>query len=183
MRFFAPFAVHFSLTGPATAMATNPIRSLWDRLSPLPAGKRLFSFALGRMAPYTGSIRPQVLELRAGYARVAMRDRRAVRNHLDSVHAIALMNLAEVATGLALHYELPSHARAILTGLSIEFVKKARGDLQAEATAPIPAGDEREEIEVTTVVTDAGGEPVARASARWLVGPRQEKSTSSSSKT
>ena len=163
-------------------MASNPIRSLWDRLAPLLAGRRLFSFALGRMAPYTGSIRPRVLELRPGFARVAMRDRRAVRNHLDSVHAIALMNLAEVATGLALHYDLPGHARAILTGLSIEFLKKARGELRAEATAPIPAGLEREEIEVTTIVTDSAGDQVARASARWLVGPRQEKSTSSSSK-
>lgn len=155
------------------ASPSNQIRRLWDRLSPLPGGKRLFSIALGRLAPYTGSIRPRILELRSGYARVSMEDRRAVRNHLSSVHAIALMNLAEVATGLALHYDLPDHARAILTGLSIEFVKKARGPLQAESTAPIPAALESEEIDVTTVVRDADGDVVARASARWLVGPKQ----------
>jgi acyl-coenzyme A thioesterase PaaI-like protein len=155
--------------------APNPIRRLWNRLSPLPGGNRLFSFALGRLAPYTGSIRPRILELRSGYARVAMDDRRRVRNHLRSVHAIALMNLAEVATGLALHYDLPPHARAILTGLSIEFLKKARGRLEAEATAPIPGGLEREEIEVVTVVRDAAGEAVARARALWLVGPRPEE--------
>lgn len=156
--------------------SSNQIRALWDRLSALPAGRRFFSFAIGRMAPYTGTIRPIVLDLSPGSARVGMSDRRAVRNHLQSIHAIALMNLSELASGLALHYELPDHARAILVGLSIEYLKKARGPLVAEGTAPIPAGFEREEIEVETVIRDGAGEVVARATARWLVGPREEKS-------
>ena len=153
-------------------MAT-PVRSLWDRLSPLPGGTRLFSLALGRMAPYTGSIRPRVRELRAGYARVEMRDRRAVRNHLRSVHAIALMNLAEVSSGLALLYALPDGARAILTGLSIDYLKKARGTLTAEAALDPPDAAERREHEFESVIRDETGDVVARARARWLVGPEE----------
>jgi acyl-coenzyme A thioesterase PaaI-like protein len=155
--------------------SSNPIRSLWDRTARLPMGRTIFGFLIGRAARYTGSIRPRVLELRSGYARVEMRDRPAVRNHLRSVHAIALMNLAEVATGLALHHSLPDHARAILTGLQIEYLKKARGTLTAEATAPVPDGETREEIVLTTEVRDGAGDVVARASAKWLVGPREEK--------
>jgi len=152
--------------------SVNPVRFLWDRTAGLPFGRTLFSVLIGRAAPYTGTIRPRVLELRQGYARVEMRDRRAVRNHLRSVHAIAVMNLAEVATGLALHFELPDHARAILTGLEIEFLKKARGTLTAEATAPVPSGRESKEIVLRTEVRDGEGEVVARANATWLVGPR-----------
>jgi uncharacterized protein (TIGR00369 family) len=149
----------------------NRIRELWNRFSPFPRGTTLFSLVVGRMAPYTGTIRPRVLDLREGYARVTMPDRRAVRNHLGSVHAVALANLAELAAGLALHYALPAHARAILTSLSIEYLKKARGTLTAEATSPVPEGTRSEEIELYAVVRDAAGEVVARASARWLVGP------------
>ena len=67
--------------------------------------------------------------LRAGYAEVVMQDKRAVRNHLDCVHAIALANLAELAGNVALAYSLPDDARFIVSGIEIEYVKKARGTI------------------------------------------------------
>jgi len=152
----------------------NVVQANWDRLARLPRGNRIFSRVLGWLAPYTGTIRPEVLELRSGYARVRMRDRRAVRNHLRSVHAVALMNLAESASGLALMYGLPADARAILTGLSIEYLKKARGTLTAEAELEPPRTSERAEHEFESVIRDEAGDVVARARARWLVGPREE---------
>lgn len=155
----------------AQLTSPNPIRRLWDRLRGVPVGGRLFGLLLGRMAPYTGSISPHVLELRSGYARVEMRDRRRVRNHLRSVHAVALMNLAEVASGLAMAYGLPTDARAILTGLSMEYLKKARGTLTAEAAVEVPRTNERREYTLESEIRDAEGEVVARAVARWLVGP------------
>ena len=71
-------------------------------------------------------------------------------------------------------YGLPAHARAILTHLAIDYHKKARGRLFAEAPVPIPEGLEREELELKSVIRDATGEVVAEATARWLVGPRSE---------
>jgi acyl-coenzyme A thioesterase PaaI-like protein len=124
------------------------------------------------MAPYTGTIRPRIVELAPGYARVRMRDRRAVRNHLRSVHAIALMNLAEVTSGLAMLAGLSDDARAIITHLAIEFEKKARGPLEAECRTIPPATTERREYVLEPVIRDASGDEVARATARWLVGPR-----------
>jgi acyl-coenzyme A thioesterase PaaI-like protein len=126
---------------------------------------------LGFMIPYTGSIHPLVLELRPGYAKVQMRDRRAVRNHLHSIHAIALMNLGEVTTGLAMTLAMPDGARGIVTGLSMEYVKKARGLLTAECSAPPFDASVSAQHDFHADILDASGDVVARATAHWLVGP------------
>jgi acyl-coenzyme A thioesterase PaaI-like protein len=123
------------------------------------------------MVPYSGTIHPLVLELEPGYARVQIKDRRSVRNHLESVHAIALMNVAEMATGLAMMFGLPDDARAIITRLSIDYLKKARGTLVAEFRCAVPQTNERAEYDFASDIRDESGEIVARAQARWLVGP------------
>lgn len=157
-------------------MASSPeavIRREWEKWSVRPGGKAIFSLLLGRLVPYSGSIGARIEELRPGYARVTLRDRRRVRNHLRSIHAIALMNMAELSTGLALNFAMRPDARSILKGLSIDYTKKARGTLTAEATAPVLESNEEREVTVTTDIRDAAGDVVATAQARWLVGPRK----------
>ncbi|NUO63811.1 MAG: DUF4442 domain-containing protein [Gemmatimonadaceae bacterium] len=151
-------------------MATD-IHSLWDRVSPLPGGRRIFSFLLGRIVPYTGTIRPRVLELGATGARIELRDRRRVRNHLRSIHAIALANIAELTTGLPLAYAVMPAGRTILLSLTVDFVKKARGTLVATSSFVAPSPDRDSEIEIPVEVRDAAGDVVARGRARWRVGP------------
>ncbi len=144
--------------------------NLWQRLSSLPGGRHVFSFLLGKFAPYTGSIGALVDDLRPGYARVELRDRRKVRNHLDCIHAIALVNLAEVTTGLALLTGLKPGVRGIICGLSIEYFKKARGRLVsiAETVQPDVEGDLQHEV--IAEIKDQSGDVVARCTAMWRLG-------------
>jgi acyl-coenzyme A thioesterase PaaI-like protein len=150
----------------------NVLRLVWNAISGLPGGKRLFSRLVGQMAPYSGSIRATVLVLRPGYAEVQMHDRRAVRNHLDCVHAIALANLAELAGNVALAYSLPDDARFIVSGMKIEYLKKARGTITAIGEPPVPRNATRAQYDVPVTLRDEGGDDVAKVVLQSLVGPK-----------
>lgn len=146
------------------------IRDAWRRCAPLPGGRLLFSLMLGRMVPYTGALGARVEALEPGFARVTLRDRRGVRNHLGSVHAVALANLAEVTSGLAMLTALPDDARGIVLHLGVEYLKKARGTLTAECRCAAPSGIE-ETVTLTADVMNGEREVVARAEVRWLIRP------------
>lgn len=145
----------------------------WRGARRLPFGDALFTWVLGRMVPYTATIAPRVLELEPGWARVAMSDRRAVRNHLDSVHAIALANLGEFASGAAMITALPPGVRSIVTGLSIEYMKKARGTLVADARVTVPTVTSDVEHVVHAEIRDSVQDVVARVEVRWRLSPRE----------
>jgi acyl-coenzyme A thioesterase PaaI-like protein len=147
----------------------NIVRDAWDKLARVPKGNVLYSRLLGRLIPYTGTIPSLVEELGGGKATVSMRDVPGVRNHLRSIHAVALANLGELATGLALNYMLPPRARCILTALRMDYVKKARGQLRARAWFDIPEWGPHQEVHVRGEIVDPKGEVVAKVSATWLV--------------
>jgi uncharacterized protein (TIGR00369 family) len=141
--------------------------SAWRRLSARPGGKWLFSRGVGRMAPYTGTLGARVEALEPGRAVVTLRDRRRVRNHLRSVHAIALANLGELASGLAATAALPPGVRGIPTSIRIDYLKKARGTLTATGLATIPEVIEPRSHEVTAEIRDEGGDVVASVRVEW----------------
>ena len=96
-------------------MSPDRLLALWGRLGGSAVGRWLFSQAVRLAVPYTGALGARVISLEPGRAVVTLRDRRGVRNHLGSVHAIALANLAEMASGLAMVSALPPGVRSIVT--------------------------------------------------------------------
>jgi acyl-coenzyme A thioesterase PaaI-like protein len=149
----------------------SALRALWSYLRAVPGGGLVMGRIVGRMAAYTGTIRPEVLALEPGFAKVRMPDRPAVRNHLRSVHAVALLNLGEATSGLAMMASIPDDARGIVTHLGMEYFKKARGPLTGECSCPQINSTERKEYDVVADIKNEAGEVVARATAKWLVGP------------
>ena len=147
------------------------LRRQWGLFSRLPAGRWLFSRVLGCYAPYTASIGATVREMAPGRCVVVLRERRRVRNHLHSVHAMALSNLAEMASGLALLNALPPGMRGILQGFEIEYLKKSRGTLVATCTCQVPSQMMERRLSIWATITDATGDTTARACAHWLIGP------------
>lgn len=156
----------------STQSKTNFIREVWDRVHGLPGGKLLYSRMIGRMAPYTSTIGAVVQELQSGYSCVTLSDRRAVRNHLSCIHAVALANLVELTGNLALGYSLPDDARFIVAGMSLDYLKKARGTITGECRVPPITSSQKQEYQVPVTLRDAQGHIVVEGMLRTLVGPK-----------
>lgn len=61
-------------------------------------GNFLFDKFLGVYSPYSGSISPHVIELSYERAILTLKERRALTNPFNSIHACALTNLGELVT-------------------------------------------------------------------------------------
>ena len=127
---------------------------LFNKFKKVPAGRKLFSLAVCQTAPYFSSIHPTIDELKHNYVQVSMKKRRSVENHLKTVHAIAMCNMAELAGGLMTDASIPNGARWIPAGMTVAYVKKATTDLVAVANGESIDWTTEGNIVVPVVVTD-----------------------------
>ena len=152
----------------------NAALAAWRRLEGKPLGKTLFSRAICFKAPYFSSISPRFAELGPGRARVSMRKRRSVQNHIGTVHAIAMCNLAEIAAGTVTEVSIPEGMRWLPKGMTVEYLRKAETDVEATATLPGVEEGAARDVPVTVEVKDAAGELVCRAVITMWVTPRKK---------
>ncbi len=94
-------------------MSDNYLLKMYQKAAKLPRGRRLFSIMFSRKAPYFGTIKPLIAELRPDYCKVTFKKRRAVENHIGTVHVIAICNAMEAAMGALAEASIPKHLRWI----------------------------------------------------------------------
>ncbi len=152
----------------------NKTLALYERMRRWPAGHWLFTRAICFKAPYFGSISPLIEVLEPGRCVARLRRHRRITNHIGSVHAIAMCNLAELVGGMMTEVSLPDSMRWIPKGMTVEYVKKAMGTIRGVATPAIPivAADSGYPLPVDVVLTDDAGDVVFRATISMWMSPR-----------
>jgi len=146
--------------------------TLYERFKRFPLGNILFSRALSFRAPYFSTIHPHVTDLRSGYCRVEIKDRRSIRNHLRSVHAGALCTLSELTGGLAVEATLPFSLRWIPKEMTVQYIKKAKGKLVGKCSidpSVLIPGD----VKVPLEIKDGSGDTVMNAVIIFYISERK----------
>lgn len=96
----------------------------------MPMGKKAFSLAFSQKAPYFATIRPTFQRIEPNHVELSLPKRRAVQNHIGTVHAIALCNGAEAAMGALAEVTIPADKRWIPKGMDINYIAKADSDIR-----------------------------------------------------
>ena len=141
----------------------NRLLRAYNTCQRIPLGKTIFSQLVCSQAPYFGSIKPRFQELRPGLCEITMKKRRAVQNHLKSVHAIAMCNICELTAGTLLEVTLPQEYRWIPNRMTVEYLKIAKTDLKAHGQIESVDWANTTEFPMTIDVSDTNGVEVMRA--------------------
>jgi len=113
---------------------------IWNSFATKPFGKTIFSKLVCFKAPYFATIKLRFEELCPSFCELRISKRRRVQNHLGTVHAIAMCNMAELAGGTMTEVSVPANMRWIPKGMTVEYIKKATTNLVAKAS-PSPGLD------------------------------------------
>jgi uncharacterized protein (TIGR00369 family) len=96
-------------------------------------GNEKYDKLVCELAPYFSTIDPQFVDMRPGYVEVCIKNRKEIQNHLGSIHAAAMCNVAELAGGMLTEISLPEGKRWIPSGMNVQYLAKAKTDLKAVA--------------------------------------------------
>lgn len=111
----------------------NRVLGMWERLRGVPGGGLVFSVGFAWKAPYFRSIRPRFVQVSPNYAALVLPKRRAVQNHIGTVHAIAVCNGLEAAMGALAEATVPSGKRWLPKGMEVAYLAKSTSDLTCSA--------------------------------------------------
>ena len=135
-------------------------------------GGRLFSLAFAQKAPYFWSIRPRFTVIEPNHAELVIPKRRAVQNHIGTVHAIALCNGLEAAMGALAEASIPADKRWIPKGMEVSYTAKADSDVRCIAETDPEQWDADGELPVRVRGVRRDGTAVIEGVIRLWVTPR-----------
>ena len=117
-------------------------------------------------APYFSTIQPELVDLKPEYAEARVPFRKEITNHLGTVHAIAMCNVAELVAGLMTDASIPSDGKWIPQAMSVKYLAKAKTNLRAvangqeidwdtagEKTVSVEVFDEDDQLVFTAKIT------------------------------
>jgi acyl-coenzyme A thioesterase PaaI-like protein len=142
-------------------------------LRSVPGGERVFSWGFTWKAPYFRSIRPRFVQVSPNYAALVLPKRRAVQNHIGTVHAIAVCNGLEAAMGALAEATIPSGKRWLPKGMEVAYLAKSTSSLTCSAETDPAAWTAGPDVPVTVKATRDDGTVVVEGTIHLWVTDRQ----------
>lgn len=151
----------------------SPLIGLWNRFGGSPFGRWLISRIVCFKAPYFSTIKPRLTAVEPGRVELTFKNRRAVQNHIRSVHAIAMCNAAELVGGLCMDVSLHGDFRWIPVGMEVRYQKIARTDLRAVCLVEAYDWEEPGDVIMPVGVLDTHGDEVFHADITMRISARK----------
>jgi acyl-coenzyme A thioesterase PaaI-like protein len=143
--------------------AVGPLLRSWQKRSGSRFGRWLFGRKVCRSAPYVRALKPRFVELRPALCKVALTNRKGVRDEQGALHALAVGNLCELAAGMVTEVTIPPTLHWSTRGMTIEYLRKAQTGVTATARLDKNEWTDAQNVGVPVSVIDDNGAEVVRA--------------------
>lgn len=153
----------------------SPVLKAYRKVGNTAPGRWMLSKAVCLKAPYFTTIQPVLTHLEPGRLEADMTKRWLVTNHLGTVHAIAMCNLAEFVGGLCMEVSLRSDMRWIPVGMEVRYQAMAKTDLHAVCTLDPSSFLEPGDVVAPVSVTDTAGKEVFHADIKMRISWKKKK--------
>ncbi len=144
---------------------------MYQRITALPKGDWIFSRLFGMKAPYFRTIKMRVTAMEPHKGELVLPKRRAVHNHIGTVHAIAVCNGLEAAMGLLAEATVPAGHRWLPKGMDVKYLAKSTTDLVCTASTTEADWAQAPDVPVTVRATRADGTVVVEGTIHLWVTP------------
>lgn len=159
----------------------NRLSTVVNTFQKLPESIRTFALskAMGRVVKYAGTSGLRFEKLTPNECIIVIANRKKVQNHIGSVHAAAMGLLAETATGFMTGLSVPDSRIIVIKSMNLEYLKQATGDMKAVARfndeqIAFIKNNEKGDINVPVVITDAKGVETVKATMVWAWAPKRK---------
>jgi acyl-coenzyme A thioesterase PaaI-like protein len=153
----------------------SQVLGMWERLRGLPGGVWVFSRAFTLKAPYFRSVRPRFVQVSPNYASLVVPKRRAVLNHIGTVHAIAVCNGLEAAMGALAEATIPTGKRWLPKRMVVAYVAKSTSDLTCSAETDPDAWTAGPDVPVRVKATRQDGTVVVEGTIHLWVTDKKTR--------
>ncbi|MFV0452498.1 MAG: hotdog fold domain-containing protein [Propioniciclava sp.] len=146
---------------------------LWRRLRRLPGGRRAFSRTFARRAPYFTTVSPRFTRLEPHRATLVIPNRKALTNHLGTLHVIAICNGLEACMGALAEATIDADLRWIPQGMEVSYTAKADSDVTCHAETRPTDWEGAPRVPVRVWATRRDGTTVVEGVIHLWVTPRR----------
>lgn len=103
---------------------------------------------------------------------LSLKNKKAVRNHIGGIHAIAAGVLAESATGILFGMNVPDTCVPLLKSMTIHYQRRMKGDLTAVANITpeqikMINQQDKGDLMVPVIITDESGQQPIECEMEW----------------
>ena len=121
---------------------------------------------------FAGTTGVKLESVNNNHAKLVLKNRKKIQNHIGGIHAIAAGVLAESATGIAFGMNVPDTKVPLLKSLTIHFKRRMQGDLSAyatmsEAQIDLVQSEDKGDMFILVTITDESGEEPIECVMEW----------------